>query len=149
MLFGIFMYSDGSVSACRSKAYECISDCYAAFWQELQLQEDSFQSQRHTPRHLQRRYRCSTIRRLSLPPCWALSFATDTGLSKCDRICYNNRQCNFLNGTIISDTRKKSMNYAGIKYCDIANGLGCRTVLFVSGCRNHCKGCFSAADMGI
>ena len=34
------------------------------------------------------------------------------------------------------------MNYAGIKYCDIANGLGCRTVLFVSGCRNGCKGCF-------
>ena len=22
-------------------------------------------------------------------------FATDTGLPKCDRICYNNRQCNF------------------------------------------------------
>lgn len=34
------------------------------------------------------------------------------------------------------------MNYAGVKYCDIANGLGCRTVLFVSGCRNACKGCF-------
>lgn len=34
------------------------------------------------------------------------------------------------------------MNYAGIKYCDIANGLGCRTVLFVSGCRNACRGCF-------
>ena len=34
------------------------------------------------------------------------------------------------------------MNYAGIKYCDIANGLGCRTVLFVSGCRNYCKECF-------
>ncbi len=34
------------------------------------------------------------------------------------------------------------MHYAGIKYCDIANGLGCRTVLFVSGCRNHCKDCF-------
>jgi anaerobic ribonucleoside-triphosphate reductase activating protein len=34
------------------------------------------------------------------------------------------------------------MNYAGIKYTDIANGLGCRTVLFVSGCRNHCKDCF-------
>lgn len=34
------------------------------------------------------------------------------------------------------------MKYASIKYCDIANGLGCRTVLFVSGCRNHCKGCF-------
>ncbi len=34
------------------------------------------------------------------------------------------------------------MNYAEIKYCDIANGTGCRTVLFVSGCRNACKGCF-------
>lgn len=34
------------------------------------------------------------------------------------------------------------MNYAGVKYCDIANGTGCRTVLFVSGCRNRCKGCF-------
>jgi anaerobic ribonucleoside-triphosphate reductase activating protein len=34
------------------------------------------------------------------------------------------------------------MNYAGIKYCDVANGLGCRTVLFVSGCRNACRGCF-------
>ena len=34
------------------------------------------------------------------------------------------------------------MNYAGIKYTDIANGLGCRTVLFVSGCRNKCKDCF-------
>jgi anaerobic ribonucleoside-triphosphate reductase activating protein len=34
------------------------------------------------------------------------------------------------------------MNYAGIKYCDVANGPGCRTVLFVSGCRNACRGCF-------
>lgn len=34
------------------------------------------------------------------------------------------------------------MHYAGVKYCDIANGTGCRTVLFVSGCRNHCKDCF-------
>lgn len=34
------------------------------------------------------------------------------------------------------------MNYSAIKYCDIANGIGVRTVLFVSGCRNHCKGCF-------
>ncbi|MCR5791542.1 MAG: anaerobic ribonucleoside-triphosphate reductase activating protein [Lachnospiraceae bacterium] len=34
------------------------------------------------------------------------------------------------------------MNYAAIKYCDIANGPGVRTSLFVSGCRNHCKGCF-------
>lgn len=34
------------------------------------------------------------------------------------------------------------MNYSAIKYCDIANGTGVRTVLFVSGCRNHCKDCF-------
>ena len=34
------------------------------------------------------------------------------------------------------------MRYAGVKYCDIANGTGVRTVLFVSGCRNHCRGCF-------
>ena len=34
------------------------------------------------------------------------------------------------------------MNYAAIKYCDIANGPGVRTVLFVSGCRKHCKNCF-------
>ena len=34
------------------------------------------------------------------------------------------------------------MYYSGIKYCDIANGVGVRTVLFVSGCRNHCEGCF-------
>lgn len=34
------------------------------------------------------------------------------------------------------------MNYSAIKYCDIANGIGIRTVLFVSGCRNHCKDCF-------
>ena len=35
------------------------------------------------------------------------------------------------------------MNYADIKYCDIANGVGVRTSLFVSGCRNHCPGCFN------
>ena len=34
------------------------------------------------------------------------------------------------------------MNYSNVKYCDIANGTGVRTVLFVSGCRNHCPGCF-------
>ncbi len=34
------------------------------------------------------------------------------------------------------------MNYAAIKKCDIANGTGVRTSLFVSGCRHHCKGCF-------
>ena len=34
------------------------------------------------------------------------------------------------------------MRYSAIKNCDIANGEGCRVSLFVSGCRNHCKGCF-------
>ena len=34
------------------------------------------------------------------------------------------------------------MNYGAIKKCDIANGVGVRTVLFVSGCTPHCKGCF-------
>ncbi len=36
------------------------------------------------------------------------------------------------------------MNYANIKYTDIANGVGVRTVLFVSGCRKRCPGCFNA-----
>lgn len=36
------------------------------------------------------------------------------------------------------------MNYAEIKYCDIANGPGVRTSLFVSGCTHHCKNCFNA-----
>lgn len=35
------------------------------------------------------------------------------------------------------------MNYGKILCCDTANGIGCRTVLFVSGCRHHCKGCFN------
>lgn len=35
------------------------------------------------------------------------------------------------------------MNYAGIKKVDIANGPGVRVSLFVSGCRNHCRGCFN------
>lgn len=34
------------------------------------------------------------------------------------------------------------MNYAEIKNCDIANGEGVRVTLFVSGCTNHCPGCF-------
>ena len=34
------------------------------------------------------------------------------------------------------------MNYGAIKKCDIAKGVGVRTVLFVSGCTHHCKGCF-------
>ncbi|MBO5195897.1 MAG: anaerobic ribonucleoside-triphosphate reductase activating protein [Clostridia bacterium] len=34
------------------------------------------------------------------------------------------------------------MNYCTIKTCDIANGEGVRTSLFVSGCTNHCEECF-------
>ena len=34
------------------------------------------------------------------------------------------------------------MNYGEIKNCDIANGPGVRVTLFVSGCTNHCPGCF-------
>ena len=36
------------------------------------------------------------------------------------------------------------MNYARIKWRDIADGPGLRVSLFVSGCRHHCKGCFNA-----
>lgn len=36
------------------------------------------------------------------------------------------------------------MNYATVKFNDIANGLGIRTSLFVSGCTHFCKGCFNA-----
>ena len=35
------------------------------------------------------------------------------------------------------------MNYAEIKNFDIANGLGVRVSLFVSGCTHHCKNCFN------
>ena len=35
------------------------------------------------------------------------------------------------------------MNFSGINFCDTANGPGCRVSLFVSGCTNNCKGCFS------
>lgn len=35
------------------------------------------------------------------------------------------------------------MHYGKILYADIANGVGCRTSLFVSGCTHHCKGCFN------
>ena len=35
------------------------------------------------------------------------------------------------------------MNISTIKTCDIANGPGCRTSVFVSGCRNACPGCFN------
>lgn len=34
------------------------------------------------------------------------------------------------------------MYYGEIKKFDVADGPGIRVSLFVSGCRNHCKGCF-------
>ena len=35
------------------------------------------------------------------------------------------------------------MNYSQLIACDTANGEGVRTSLFVSGCTNHCPGCFN------
>lgn len=35
------------------------------------------------------------------------------------------------------------MRYGNIKFVDSSNGDGVRVSLFVSGCRNHCKGCFN------
>lgn len=34
------------------------------------------------------------------------------------------------------------MHYGEIKNCDVANGVGVRVSLFVSGCTNRCKNCF-------
>ena len=36
------------------------------------------------------------------------------------------------------------MNYATIKWTDIANGEGVRVSLFVSGCTHRCKNCFNS-----
>ncbi|MBR3933514.1 MAG: anaerobic ribonucleoside-triphosphate reductase activating protein [Clostridia bacterium] len=36
------------------------------------------------------------------------------------------------------------MNYGKINPNDIANGVGVRVTLFVSGCTHHCKGCFNS-----
>ena len=35
------------------------------------------------------------------------------------------------------------MYYGKIRKVDVANGSGVRVSLFVSGCRNHCPGCFN------
>lgn len=35
------------------------------------------------------------------------------------------------------------MKYSKIDYMSIVDGTGCRVTVFVSGCRNHCKGCFN------
>ena len=37
------------------------------------------------------------------------------------------------------------MYYAQMRKYDIANGLGIRATLFVSGCDHHCPGCFNEA----
>jgi len=37
------------------------------------------------------------------------------------------------------------MKYGQIYFNDIANGIGCRTSLFVSGCTHHCEGCFNSS----
>lgn len=38
--------------------------------------------------------------------------------------------------------RGGDMYYGDLKKTDIANGIGVRVTLFVSGCTHHCKGCF-------
>jgi anaerobic ribonucleoside-triphosphate reductase activating protein len=40
------------------------------------------------------------------------------------------------------------MNYSKIIPDDVANGPGWRVSLFVSGCRNHCPGCFNQEAWG-
>lgn len=35
------------------------------------------------------------------------------------------------------------MNYLDIKHCNMVNGEGLRTVIWVSGCDRNCPGCFS------
>lgn len=44
--------------------------------------------------------------------------------------------------TLAMRGRNTIMNYGEVKHFDIANGNGVRVSLFVSGCTNHCKGCF-------
>ncbi len=39
------------------------------------------------------------------------------------------------------------MNYSGIYECDVANGIGNRTVLFVSACDHKCEGCTKQTNM--
>lgn len=38
---------------------------------------------------------------------------------------------------------EQHVNYADIKQYDVANGLGVRVSIFVSGCTHHCKNCFN------
>lgn len=43
----------------------------------------------------------------------------------------------------IFQLRRGNMNYGTIKPVDIADGIGVRVSLFVSGCTHHCKNCFN------
>ena len=43
----------------------------------------------------------------------------------------------------VTHLQETDMNYASIKNCDVANGIGIRISLFVSGCRHKCKNCFN------
>lgn len=45
---------------------------------------------------------------------------------------------------LVNYRRLDTLNYMTIKRCDIANGVGVRVSLFVSGCRRHCKRCFNS-----
>ena len=62
------------------------------------------------------------------------------------RIGYNNPA--FKNNQSIDIKRMRGwlfyMYYGTIKKTDIANGIGVRVSLFVSGCTHHCKGCFQS-----
>lgn len=42
----------------------------------------------------------------------------------------------------LNTERTENMYYGNIKKYDIADGEGVRVSIFVSGCTNHCKGCF-------
>ena len=51
----------------------------------------------------------------------------------------NRRACPCDTSAVCEET---AMYYGEIKTCDIANGVGVRVTLFVSGCTNHCYNCF-------
>lgn len=42
-----------------------------------------------------------------------------------------------------TEVNKIMARYGNIKYCDIANGVGVRNSIFLSGCTHHCKNCFN------
>lgn len=50
------------------------------------------------------------------------------------------RECGYDRNVRIAGRRV--MYYGEIKRCDVANGIGVRVTLFVSGCTNHCENCF-------